>query len=145
MTGRSRLSLQAAIATLAASSALAAVFVDMRWLFPVAGAIFVVAGVNDLARRTPLAAAFGPVLAAAAVLVYITAIDTGSEAYARVVPTSSSLAALGDLARSGFNDIRALAAPVPSHKGLVLLAVVGVAAVELVVDLVAVTLRRAAA
>jgi len=145
MTGRSRLGLQAAIATLAASSALAAVFVDMRWLFPVAGAIFVVAGVNDLARRTPLAAAFGPVLAAAAVLVYITAIDTGSEAYARVIPTRSSLAALGDLARSGFNDIRSLAAPVPSHKGLVLLAVVGVAAVELVVDLVAVTLRRAAA
>ena len=145
MTGRSRLSLQAAIATLAASSALAAVFVDMRWLFPVAGAIFVVAGVNDLARRTPLAAAFGPVLAAAAVLVYITAIDTGSEAYARVIPTGSSLIALGDLARNGFNDIRSLAAPVPSHKGLVLLAVVGVAAVELVVDLVAVTLRRAAA
>ena len=145
MTGRSRLGLHGAIATLAASTALSAVFVDLRWLFPVAGAIFVVAGVNDLARRTPLAAAFGPILAAAAVLVYITAIDTGAEAYGRVIPTSTSLVALGDLARNGFNDIRSLAAPVPSHKGLVLLAVVGVAAVELVVDLVALTLRRAAA
>lgn len=145
MTGRTRLSFHAAMATLAASTALSAVFVDMRWLFPVAGAIFVVAGVNDLARRTPLAAALGPVLAAGAVLVYITAIDTATEAYARVVPTGASLAALGDLARSGFSDIRSLSAPVPTHKGLVLLAVVGVAAVELVVDLVAVTLRRAAA
>jgi len=145
MTGRTRLGFYAAMATLAASTALSAVFVDMRWLFPVAGAIFLVAGVNDLARRTPLAAALGPVLAAGAVLVYITAIDTADKAYARIVPTGASLTALGDLARSGFSDIRSLAAPVPSHKGLVLLAVVGVAAVELVVDLVAVTLRRAAA
>jgi hypothetical protein len=145
MTGRSRLGLQAAIATLAASSALSSVFVDMRWLFPVAGAILLVAVVNDVTRRTPVAAALGPVVSAAAVLLYITAIDAGAAAYGRVIPTRASLAVLGDLARNGFDDIRSLAAPVPTHQGLVLLAIVGLAAVELVVDLVAVTLRRAAA
>lgn len=145
MTSRARLCLQAAIATLAASTALSAVFVDLRWLFPVTGAVLLVAAVNELTRRTPIAAALGPVLSAAAVLVYVTAIDAGSSAYAAVVPTRASLVALGDLARSGFTDIRTLAAPVPTHRGLVLLAVVGLAAVELVVDLVAVTLRRAAA
>ena len=145
MTSRARLCLQAAVATLAASTALSAVFIDLRWLFPVAGAVLLVAAVNELTRRTPIAAALGPVLSAAAVLVYVTAIDAGSSAYAGVLPTRASLVALGDLARGGFTDIRTLAAPVPTHRGLVLLAVVGLAAVELVVDLVAVTLRRAAA
>jgi hypothetical protein len=145
MTGRARLCLSAAVSTLAASSALSAVFVDLRWLFPVWGAVVLVAVVNELTRRTPMAAALGPVLSAAAVLVYVTAIDAGSAAYAHVVPTRASLSVLGDLARGGFTDIRTLAAPVPTHRGLVLLAVVGLAAVELVVDLVAVTLRRAAA
>lgn len=145
MTGRTRLGLQAAIATFAASFALSSVFVDMRWLFPVAGVIFLVAVVNDLTRRTPIAAALGPVLAAVAALLYITAIDAGTAAYARVFPTRDSMVVLGDLARSGFDDMRSLAAPVPTHRGLVLLAIVGLAAVELVVDLVAVTLRRAAA
>jgi hypothetical protein len=133
------------VATLAASSGLAAVFADMRWLFPVAGAIFLVAAVNELTRRTPVAAALGPLLAAGSVLVYVTALDAGTTAYAGFLPTRSSLTTLGELARSGFTDIRTLAAPVPTHRGLVLLAVVGLAAVELVVDLLAVTLRRAAA
>ena len=145
MTGRTRLCLQGAIATLAAASALAAVFDDMQWLFPVAGGILLVAAVNELTRRTPIAAAAGPVLAANAVLLYVTALDTGSSAYAYVFPTRGSLTGLADLARSGFTDIRTLAAPVPTHRGLVLLAIVGLSAVELVVDLIAVTLRRAAA
>ena len=145
MTSRSRLCVQGAIATLAASSALSAVFDDMRWLFPVAGGILLVAAVNEVTRRTPIAAAAGPVLAANAVLLYITALDTSSSAYAYVFPTRDSLTGLADLARSGFTDIRTLAAPVPTHRGLVLLSIVGLSAVELVVDLIAVTLRRAAA
>ena len=145
MTSRSRLCVQGAIATLAASSALTAVFDDMRWLFPVAGGILLVAVVNELTRRTPIAAAAGPVLAANAVLLYVTVLDTSSSAYAYVFPTRGSLTGLADLARSGFTDIRTLAAPVPTHRGLVLLAIVGLSAVELVVDLIAVTLRRAAA
>ena len=145
MSGRTRLCLHSAIATLAASSALSAVFDDMQWLFPVAGGILLVAAVNEVTRRTPIAAAAGPILAANAVLLYVTAIDTGSSAYAYVFPTRGSLTGLADLARSGFTDIRTLAAPVPTHRGLVLLAIVGLSAVELVVDLVAVTLRRAAA
>jgi len=144
MTARARLALQGAIATLAAASALSAVFVDERWFIPVAGAVLLVAATNELCRRTPLPAALGPVLAAVAVLCYVTVLDTSQTAYAKVIPTRDSLSALADLARGGFTDIRKLAAPVPTHSGLVLLAIVGIAAVELVVDLVAVTLRRAA-
>src|SRR4051794_18612377 len=102
MSGRTRLCVQAALATLAASSALSAVFGDMRWLFPVAGGILIVAGVSELTRRTPIAAAVGPVLAANAVLLYVTALDTSSNAYAYVFPTRGSLIGLADLARSGF-------------------------------------------
>jgi hypothetical protein len=144
MSNRVRLVLAAAVATFAASSGLASVFADLGWLMPVAGGIAVVAVVNELSRRSRFAAGVGPIAAAAAMLLYITAIDTPNDAYARFIPTSASLHALGDVARSGFTDIRSLATPVPTHRGLVLLAVVGLAAVELVVDLLAVTLRRAA-
>ena len=144
MTSRWRLTAVAAVATLAAASGLAAVFNDFGWLQPVAGGIAVVAIVSELARSTRVAAALGPVLAAAAMLLYVTAIEAGDKAYGGVIPTGASLRALGDLARNGFDDIRSLATPVPTHQSLVLLAVVGIAAVELVVDLIAVTLRRAA-
>jgi len=144
MSNRVRLVFAAAVATLAASTGLSAVFTDLGWLMPVAGGIAVVAVVNELSRRSRFAAGVGPIASAAAMLVYVTAIDTPDAAYGRLIPTSASLRALGDLARTGFTDIRSLATPVPTHRGLVLLAVVGLAAVELVVDLLAVTLRRAA-
>jgi transglutaminase-like putative cysteine protease len=144
VTGRARLSLQAAVATIAASSALGSVFHGTGWVLPVAGAVLLVAAVNELLRRSRVVAALGPVVAAGAVLCYLTAGYASATAYAHVVPSSASLQTLGDIARSGFTDVRTMATPVPTHRGLVLLAIVGVAAVELVVDLLAVTLRRAA-
>lgn len=144
MTGRPHLAFTAAVATLCAATGLLDVFASADWLMPVTGGIAVVAIVSELARRTRVAAAIGPLLAAGAVLLYITWLYSRDLAYARFIPTGSSLQHLGDLARSGFTDVRSLATPVPTHRGLVLLAVVGVAAVALVVDLVAVTMRHAA-
>lgn len=144
MSGRGQLTATAALATFAASTGLLNVFADKGWVMPVAGGIALVAAVSELSRRTRFAAAVGPLLAAAAVLLYITWLDARPDAYAGFVPTGSSLRTLSDLARSGFTDVRSLATPVPTHRGLVLLSVVGLAAIALVVDLIAVTMRRAA-
>jgi transglutaminase-like putative cysteine protease len=144
VNGRTRVALHGGVATLGAASALGAVFADFGWLWPVVGAVTIVVVAGELVRRSPLPAALGPLVAAAAVLCYLTWLYAGDTAVAGVVPTGSSLSALGDVARTGFTDVRKLAPPVPSHDGLVLLAVVGVASIALVVDLFAVTLRRAA-
>ena len=144
MTGRSRIAFHGGLATLAAASALGSVFDGYGWLFPVLGGIAVVVLLSELVRWSPLPAAFGPLLAAAGVTCYITAAYAGATAYGHVIPSADSLHALATVARAGFHDVHKLSTPVPTHRGLVLLAVVGMAAVALVVDLLAVTMRRAA-
>ena len=144
MTNRLRLTVHGALATICASISLSSVFSTMRWLMPVVGGILVVAIVSELVRRTPIPAFLGPILAAGAVLCYITAVYTRTTAYGDAFPTGSSLTQLSHLARSGFDDVHNLATPVPTRSGLVLITVVGLAAVELVVDLLSVTLRRVA-
>lgn len=144
MSGRTRVAIHGGLATLGAATALGAVFDNFSWVWPVAGAIAVVVIAGELVRRSPLPAALGPFVAAAGVLCYLTSLYAGDSAWGGVVPNQTSLAQLGDVARSGFTDIRKLAPPVPTHDGLVLLTIVGVASVALVVDLFAVTLRRAA-
>ena len=144
VTGRLRLAIHGALATFAAATALGSVFDGYNWILPVLGGIAVVVAVSELVRASPLPAALGPLLAAAAVTCYITAAYAGSSAYGHVIPSRDSLHVLATIARQGFHDVHKLSTPVPTHQGLVLLAVVGIAAVALVVDLMAVTMRRAA-
>src|SRR4051812_10661803 len=141
MNGRSRVALHGGIATLAASSALAAVFNGYGWLLPVAGGIAVVVLLSELIRWSPVPSGLGPLVAAAGVTVYVTALYTADEAHYKVIPSRGSLNALADIAHRGFHDIQVLGTPVPTHRGLVLIATIGIAAVALVVDLFAVTLR----
>jgi transglutaminase-like putative cysteine protease len=144
MTGRLRIAFHGGLATFAAATALGSVFDGYAWIFPVLGGIAVVVVISELVRMSPLPAALGPLLAAAGVTAYITATYSGSAAYGHVIPNGASLHVLSTIARQGFHDVDKLSTPVPTHQGLVLLAVVGIAAVALVVDLLAVTMRRAA-
>lgn len=144
VTGRLRLAIHGGIATLAAATALGSVFNGYGWLFPVLGGIAVVVAISELVRISPVPSALGPLLAAAAVTCYITAAYAGASAYGHVIPSTDSFHELATIARQGFHDVHKLGTPVPTHRGLVLLAVVGIAAVALVVDLLAVTMRRAA-
>ena len=144
VTGRLRIAFHGGLATFAAATALGSVFDGYGWIFPVLGGIAVVVAMSELVRMSPLPAALGPLLAAAGVTCYVTAAYSGSTAYGHVIPNSTSLHVLSTIARQGFHDIDKLSTPVPTHQGLVLLAVVGIAAVALVVDLLAVTMRHAA-
>ncbi len=144
MSASLRLTIYAAIATIAAAMSLASVYSSSAWAVPVIGAVLLVSGACALIRWSPLPSALEPLSAAIAVLLWVTALDAHQQARFGFIPGRAAVQHLGRLARHGFTDIHKLPTPVPTHKGLVLLTVVGVAAVALVVDLLAVTLRRAA-
>jgi transglutaminase-like putative cysteine protease len=144
MRGNARLTVFAAVATVGASASFATVYRGFHWLMPVFGGIVVVAVTAGVVRQLRLPAAVGPLLCAATETCYLSAVFAPRLGYARVIPSRASLSALGQVARSGFTDIRTLATPVPTHQGLVLLGVIAMAAVALVVDMFAVTMRRAA-
>ncbi|HTR69772.1 MAG TPA: DUF3488 and transglutaminase-like domain-containing protein [Mycobacteriales bacterium] len=144
MSANLRLSIYSAIATLCAASSLSAVFAGNDWVVPVVVAVILVSGSCALVRHSPLPALLEPVVAALAVLCWVTVEYARADAHLDVFAGRASLRDLGSVARSGFSDIHRLPTPVPTHDGLVMLAVIGVAAIALIVDLMAVTLRRAA-
>jgi transglutaminase-like putative cysteine protease len=129
---------------MATATSLRSVFASTAWVVPVMGAILIVGGSCALVRYSPLPSAFEPITAAIAVLLWITLLDARSKAHFGFVPGRLALRHLGHVARGGFTEIHRLPTPAPAHHGLVLLTVVGVAAIALVVDLMTVTLRRAA-
>ncbi len=142
MRDRDRLSLAAAIAVAMTTSALFSVYDSARWLPAVLGVIAVVAAASALARWSRLPLALGPFLVAAAATLYVTVVFASADAVGGLLPGPGALRLLASSAREGFTDIHDLAPPVPSHRGLVLITVVGVALVALVADLLAATLRR---
>jgi transglutaminase-like putative cysteine protease len=144
MSSPLRLTIISALATATTALSLASVFTGAGWFAPVMIAIVLVSGVSALVRWSPLPSAFEPLLAAVAVLFWLTLLDAHGSAHIGFVPGRTALEHLGRIAHHGFADVRKLPTPVPTHRGLILLAVVGVAATALVVDLLAVTLRRAA-
>ncbi len=133
----------AGVATMASSTALWGTFDTANWLFYLAAAIAaVVAGlIGARALRVPVWAQ--PCVGALALLVFVTVVF-GSGAFLVVVPTLETFQSLRALVDAGFADILEQAVPAAVSQGLLLLTVLGVGALAVVVDLVAVGLRRAA-
>lgn len=144
MSSQLRLSIYGAIATMATSLSLLSVFSNLHWFFPVEIGVVLVAGSCALIRRSPLPSACEPILASIAVLIWVTLLYARSDAWIGLIPTHSSFTQLAQVGRDGFTEIRQLPTPAPPHDGLVMLTVIGVAAIALIVDLMTVTLRRAA-
>jgi transglutaminase-like putative cysteine protease len=78
------------------------------------------------------------------VLLWVTFLYERPRAHLGFIPGRLAFHRLGGLAHAGFNEIHRMPTPVPARHGLVLLTVVGVAAIALVVDLLTVTMRQAA-
>ncbi|MGA3151099.1 MAG: transglutaminaseTgpA domain-containing protein [Streptosporangiaceae bacterium] len=79
----------------------------------------------------------------AALLVYLNLVYAGPESLARLVPSARSLRYLGTLISQG-GDERAYSPPVPGHPGVGLLAAGGIGVIAIIVDLLAVRMRRPA-
>src|SRR5207253_8890141 len=97
-----------------------------------------------LARSARLPAVLVPVAGAGGLLVYLTAVFASGTALFGMLPTRASLRALRDAFTGGLLDVHELAAPVPSTPGLVVITAASVGALTIVLDVVAVALRRPA-
>ncbi|MEE4424012.1 transglutaminase TgpA family protein [Streptomyces bugieae] len=144
MSGRARLALCAAVATLCAACALLPLVDPISWIFQAAILLAIMTGVGALARRAPLA---GPLTIAAQLLVLVlllTVLFVPADAVLGVLPGPDAVAEFGRLLRSGVQDVGRYAIPAPVTPGIRLLLVAGVLLIGLVVDALAVTYRSAA-
>ncbi|MEV5694813.1 transglutaminase TgpA family protein [Micromonospora globbae] len=144
MTGRRHLGLVAAGATLLAAAPLSAIFERWTWLIDAAIAVAVVAGAAALARalRAPLwAQVLGMLAGLALALTWL--FPSGSELLA-IVPTPTTFAHFGELLGGSVQDMRSYGVEVPDTDPLLFITTLGVGSVAVVVDLLAVGLRRPA-
>ncbi|MFR9777701.1 DUF3488 and DUF4129 domain-containing transglutaminase family protein [Micromonospora sp. MS34] len=144
MTATRNLGFVAAAATLLAAAPLSAIFQRWTWLVQAAIVVAIVAGAAALSRlaRAPL---WGQVLAMLAGLTLgLTWIFPGGTELLAFVPTPATFAHFGELLGSSVQDMRSYGVQVPDVDSLLFLTVLGVGGVAVVVDVLAVGLRRPA-
>lgn len=140
-----RMTLAAGWATALAAVPLGAVFTSWQWVWYGWAAVAAVVLSNVLARAARLPGWLVPLVGLLTLLIYLTVVFAGDTALFGVLPTSASLRAVQARVGEGFADVRELAAPVPATPGLVLLAAGSIGALTVLVDTIAVGLRRPAA
>ena len=145
MKTSTRMTLAAGWATALGAVPLGAVFSEWRWIWYAWAAVAAVIGAHLLARSLRLPALLVPLAGALGLLLYLTLVFASDAAIAGLIPTAASLDALRTGLNEGMTDVNQMAAPVPATSGLVVLTTVAVGALAIVVDLVAVVLRRPAA
>ncbi|MFD5552170.1 DUF3488 and DUF4129 domain-containing transglutaminase family protein [Streptomyces goshikiensis] len=145
MSGRARLTVFAALATLLTSWSLAGLVESSGWIAQAAALLAVQAAVGAGARRVPLARSLtvaAQLLVSLLILVFLFAgrgESTGNGPLAYLVTD------FGALFGQGVRDVGEFAIPAPLTDGIQLLLLAGVLLVGLLVDMLAVTLRTAAA
>ncbi|MGW0596646.1 transglutaminase TgpA family protein [Streptomyces sp. NPDC002776] len=144
MSGRARLALCAAVATLAAACALLPLVEEPTWLFQALFLLAVQTGVGMAARRVPLARALTVAAQALVTLLLLTLAFAREQALFGLVPGPEAFAHFGDLLQTGTDDVGRYAIPAPLSDGIRLLLVGGVLVIGLAVDILAVTFRSAA-
>ncbi|MGA5563285.1 transglutaminaseTgpA domain-containing protein [Streptomyces platensis] len=144
MSGRARLALCAAVATLCAAGALLPLVEPISWLIQAAVLLALLTGVGAAARRIPLA---GPLVIGVQLLagvLLMTLLFTPGEAILGLLPSPDALAEFGRLVQTGVRDVGRYAIPAPVTPGIRLLLIAGVLVIGLIVDALAVTYRSAA-
>ncbi|WP_433829315.1 transglutaminase TgpA family protein [Actinoplanes sp. CA-015351] len=142
MTGRRRLGLIAAAATLLAAAPLSSIFDSWTWLFQSILTVVLIAGAAVAARtlRFPTwAQTVAMIFALALALTWI--FPSGKEL---LIPQPATLTHFADLIRQAGEDTRSYGVPVPDRDGLLFVAVLGIGAVAIVVDLLTAVFRRPA-
>jgi len=144
LAGASRLTALAWLATVSTSVALFPLFQSKGYLIAgaaVAGLVGLV-GLGLRALRVPVALV---VLAqVATVVVWVVATRSAGKALYGILPTPEALQAVMRQLRNGVAVANDYAPPVPRSPGLVLLVALGIAAIAILVDLIAIGLNRVA-
>ncbi|MFF3497584.1 DUF3488 and DUF4129 domain-containing transglutaminase family protein [Streptomyces sp. NPDC003247] len=144
MSGRARLTLCSAAATLAASSALLPLVDRLVWVVQAAFLLAVQSLVGAAARRVPSARPLTVLAQALVTLVLLTVVFAREYALAGLVPGPEAFQHFADLLRAGADDVGRYAIPAPLSDGIRLMLVGGVLVIGLAVDTLAVTYRNAA-
>jgi hypothetical protein len=144
MSSRERLTLAVALAVALGGAAVVPLYADLHWVLQAAGGIAAIAAAGVLVRRANAPGILQPVATTAALLYYVCVVFARTTLGWGLLPTGETVTALNNILQAGLTDIDRLAPPVPSNTGLTLIAVLGVGAVAIVVDLIAVVFGRAA-
>ncbi|NGN66460.1 transglutaminase domain-containing protein [Streptomyces sp. A7024] len=144
MSGRARLAVCAAAATLLAGTALMPLTDGAGWYFQAIFLVVMVTGAGALARRVPLARPLTVLAQVVVALLVLTVIFTPGQALAGVIPGPQSIEEFSQLYQEGTDDVSRYAIPAPVSDGIRLLLLSGIAGVALLVDALAVTYRSAA-
>ncbi|MFG2832213.1 transglutaminaseTgpA domain-containing protein [Streptomyces sp. NPDC048434] len=144
MSGRARLALCAAVATLCAAGSLLPLVDPLTWIFEAAILLAIMSGVGAAARRVPLAGPLTIGAQALAAVLLMTLLFTRDEAVLGLLPGPDAVAEFGRLLQDGVQDVSRYAIPAPVTPGIRLLLIAGVLVIGLAVDALAVTYRSAA-
>ncbi len=138
------MTVMAALATLAGSIGLYPLFERASWFWAGFGAVLAASAGGLLSRRLRTPAPVGLLFGLAALLLYLNLAFASAESWLGVIPSPDSVRHLGELSDEGWRAANRYAAPVPLVPGIAMLAAAGVGLVAVLVDLLAVRLRRAA-
>lgn len=144
MSGRARLTLCSAAATLLASCALLPLVEPATWLLQAAFLLAIQSGVGAATRRVPLARPLTVAVQALVTLVLLTLVFAREHALAGLIPGPEAFRHFGDLLQAGADDVGRYAIPAPLSDGIRLMVIGGVLVIGLAVDTLAVTFRNAA-
>ncbi|MEU2744032.1 DUF3488 and transglutaminase-like domain-containing protein [Streptomyces sp. NPDC007095] len=144
MSGRARLTLYSAAATLMAACALLPLVKPATWILQAAFLLALQSGVGALTRRVPLARPLTVAAQALVTLMLLTLVFAQQQALFGFVPGPEAFRHLGDLLQAGTDDVGRYAIPAPLSDGIRLMLIGGVLVIGLAVDTLAVTFRSAA-
>ncbi|QTD97981.1 transglutaminase TgpA family protein [Streptomyces cyanogenus] len=144
MSGRARLALCAAAATLMASCALLPLVAEPTWLLQLVPLVAVQTGVGAAARRVPLGRLLTVAAQVLVTLMLLTLVFARQHAIAGLVPGPDTFRYFAELLQQGADDVSRYAIPAPVTDGIKLMLIGGALVVGLLVDVIAVTFRSAA-
>ncbi|MFI5817777.1 DUF3488 and DUF4129 domain-containing transglutaminase family protein [Streptomyces rishiriensis] len=144
MSGRARLTLCSAAATLMASCALLPLVAPATWLVQAAFMLAIQSAAGAAARRVPLARPLTVAVQALVTLVMLTLVFAREQALVGLIPGPEAVRHFGDLLQSGADDVGRYAIPAPLSEGIRLMVIGAVLVIGLAVDTLAVTFRNAA-
>ncbi|MGR4883606.1 transglutaminaseTgpA domain-containing protein [Streptomyces sp. LARHCF249] len=145
MSGRARVTLFAALATLLTAWSMVPLVESAGWLLQAALLLAVQSAVGAGARRVPLARSLTVAVQLLASLLILTVLFAGKGESTGNGPLAYLVTDFGALFQRGVQDVGEFAIPAPLTDGIRLLLVSGVLLIGLLVDALAVTLRTAAA
>ncbi|MFC4030340.1 DUF3488 and DUF4129 domain-containing transglutaminase family protein [Streptomyces polygonati] len=144
MSGRARLTVCAAAASMMAACSLLPLASPGSWIFRALVCVCLQSGVGAAARRVPLARPLTVLAQTVVSLLVLTVMFAPHQALGGVVPGPQAFRQLGDLVRDGMTDVGDFAIPAPVTPGIRILLVGGVLVIALAVDAIAVTYNSAA-